>query len=119
VTFTPPVIGARSGTVTITSDAANQPKATVALSGNGVQQAVTVAPLDLPFGQQRVATPSAPSTVTVTNSGSDTLTVGNIVLSGVDAADFALAKLPNLPATLAPGAQFTFDASFTPTVVGV
>jgi hypothetical protein len=118
VTFTPTAVGARSGDVVITSDAANQPTATVPLTGTGIVPSVALAPQQITFPDQRVATTSPPATITISNTGTDKLTVLNIMLSGANAADFATVNLPMLPAMVAPGGNLTFAVDFTPSVVG-
>ena len=97
VTFTPTATGTRTGAATLTDNAANSPQ-TVALTGTGVAPAVTLAPTSLTYATQSVGTTSAAQTVTLTNTGSGTLTITSIVPSG----DFAVtnntcpASLPGL-----------------------
>ncbi len=117
VLFTPTAAGARAASVTIKSNAPTSPTV-VPLTGNGLQQAITVAPLVIDFGAVRPSATAGPKTVTITNSGTAPLTVQAITLGGTNPGDFALTTLPSLPATLAPKDSQTFAATFTPTVIG-
>ena len=120
VTFTPSVDGARSASVSISDNASGSPQ-TVPLSGSGVivAPAVTLAPTSLSFGNQNVGTTSAAQTVTLTNSGNAPLTITSIVVSGVNAADFAQTNTcPISPNTLAAGANCAMTVTFTPSATG-
>ncbi len=81
VTFTPSTTGPRSGTLTITSNAAVSPD-TVALTGTGVAPVLTVTPGSLAFGTVPAGTISSPQTITVTNTGTSGLTVAGTTVSG-------------------------------------
>nr|WP_255604260.1 choice-of-anchor D domain-containing protein [Oscillochloris sp. ZM17-4] len=111
VTFTPTATGSRSGTLTITNDAAGSPHS-VGLSGAGIAPAVSLSEGSLSFGSVRVGTTTAAQQVTLTNSGSDTLAISGIVASG----DFA--RTSTCGATLAAGASCTISVTFTPTTTG-
>ena len=118
VTFTPLAVGMRAGTVTLQSDDPVKPQVVVDLVGNGIQPAITVIPLKIDFGDQRVAQTSGAQTITVTNSGTDTLKLAGISLMGQNPGDFTLVNLPMLPGTLAPKAMASFSVSFTPAASG-
>src|SRR5207253_1106167 len=68
VTFTPTASGARTGTLSLTDNAGGSPQI-MTLSGNGTAPGVGLAPTSLGFGNQPLATTSAPMTVTLTNTG--------------------------------------------------
>src|SRR5256884_7351214 len=55
------------------------------LSGNGTAPGVGLAPTSLDFGNQLLATTSAPMTVTLTNTGAAALTINSFAAS----SDFA------------------------------
>src|SRR5207245_2674908 len=78
ISFSPAATGARTATVTITDDAPGSPQS-VSLAGTGIAPAVTLAPTNLAFGDQRLSTTSPAQTVTLTNSGtrSEERRVGN------------------------------------------
>jgi len=80
----------------------------------------SVAPADdrlVPFGDVTELT-SASRTVTVTNSGGATLSVGGVALANPLAPPFALATDNCSGQDLAPAASCTFNVSFSPAVVG-
>src|SRR5207244_3231413 len=64
VTFTPTASGARTGTLSLADDAGGSPQM-FSLSGNGTAPGVGLAPTSLDFGNQLLATTSAPMTVTL------------------------------------------------------
>ena len=85
---------------------------------------VTLAPTSLTFSSQTVGTTSAPQGVTVTNTGTGTVTFTGFTVTGANSADFGV-PLPNSPAmcnplqgTLAAGASCTINVLFTPTATG-
>ncbi|HEY0973852.1 MAG TPA: choice-of-anchor D domain-containing protein [Solimonas sp.] len=114
VTFTPSVLGARSGSLHVTSNASGSPH-TIALSGTGVQAGITISPSPAAFGSQTVGTSSAPQTVTIRNSGSANLILGTVMRTG---ADFSLSNDLCSSAVLAPDASCTLQVRFSPTAAG-
>ncbi len=118
VTFTPTASGARTGTLSLADDAGGSPQM-FSLSGNGTAPGVGLAPTSLDFGNQLLATTSAPMTVTLTNTGAAALTINSFAPSGDFAATSTGASAcPTSPATLAAGANCTINVTFTPTASG-
>ena len=116
VTFTPTATDNRTGSITITDNAAGSPHR-IALTGNGTPAApaVTFSPSSLAFGNQVFGTSSAPRPVTLTNSGSAPLSITDISGTG----EFTQThNCPVAPATLAPRANCTINVTFTPTGTG-
>src|SRR5207248_335069 len=73
----------------------------------------------LDFGNQLLATTSAPMTVTLTNTGAAALTINSFAASSDFAATSTGASAcPTSPATLAAGATCTINVTFTPTASG-
>ncbi|HUX86944.1 MAG TPA: choice-of-anchor D domain-containing protein, partial [Chloroflexota bacterium] len=70
---------------------------------------VTLDPTSLSFGTQTIGTTSGPQTVTLTNSGNDTLTINSIVAS----ADFG--ENDNCNGSVAAGASCSFSVTYSPT----
>jgi hypothetical protein len=64
------------------------------------------------FGTQNVGTPTAPQPVTVTNTGSQSLSITNVSVSGAQAADFAQSN--NCVGALAPSATCAINVTFAP-----
>ncbi len=113
VTFTPTASGDAPGTLTLASDDANAPSLVVPTDGTGVTGLVAISPGAVQFTDQRVGTSSAPFIVTVTNAGTDTLTISSATLAG---GPFTL--VPMGGNVLAPGNSTQFALTFSPTVEG-
>lgn len=114
VVFSPSAAGDRTGTLMIAYDAIGSPQ-NVSLSGTAIQPklpVVTLNPISLTFGNQKVGTTSAPQNITLTNTGLATLTITSIVASG----DFA--QVNTCGATLRVGQNCTLIVTFTPTATG-
>jgi hypothetical protein len=116
VTFTPSATGARAAALSFADNAAGSPQ-TVALTGTGTQAGTNFSPPSLSFGSQAVSTTSAPLTTTLTNSGSATLTISSITITGANAADFAISA-KTCGATLAASGTCTVSVTFTPSATG-
>ncbi len=115
VTFTPTAVGNLYGTLTVTDNNNGTPASTqvVPLAGVGLgAPAVSLSAGTLSFGSQIVNTTSAAQTVTVTNSGTATLTLGSITASG----PFAQTNTCGL--SVAAGGICTISVTFTPTTAG-
>jgi hypothetical protein len=111
VTFTPTVIGARIGTITVTDDATGSPRV-VPLGGIGVAPSVFLSRTGLSFSNQGIGITSAPQTVTLTNIGNAPLTISSVAVSG----DFA--ETNTCGASVAAGANCDISVTFTPTATG-
>jgi chitodextrinase len=75
---------------------------------------VSLSAASIDFGSQAVATTSSPRPITLTNSGTASLTVSSVAVTGANAADFA--QTNNCVGTLAAGASCTINVTFTPSV---
>jgi hypothetical protein len=111
VTFVPTVSGIASANLAITDGVAGSPQ-TVALLGTGIASSVVLSPTNLTFPSQIVSTTSAPQVVTVTNSGSEVLSLTSI------AASAGYAQTNNCGSSLAAGAACSINVTFTPTTTG-
>ncbi|HKS96923.1 MAG TPA: SBBP repeat-containing protein [Terriglobia bacterium] len=113
VTFTPTSAAAETGQITINDNAAGSPHV-INLSGTGVAQAaaVTFSPTSLTFPNTAVGATSASQTVTVTNSGSATLTFTTIAATG----DYS--ETNNCGTSLAVNASCVVTVIFKPTQTG-
>ena len=92
VSFRPTASGARTATITVTSDANGSPQ-TIALSGNGVappNPALVLSAPSLTFGEQQLFTTSPTQTLTISNGGGGSLTVTSVSLDGANVGDFIL-----------------------------
>jgi hypothetical protein len=113
VTFTPTIIGADTGTLTVTDGASNSPQ-TASLTGTGIEQA-KVAPASLGFGGETVGTSTAAKNVTLTNNLSATLPL-SITFTGANPGDFA--ETDTCAGSLAANSVCTISVTFTPTTTG-
>ena len=112
ITFAPQATGSVSGAVTITSDAAN-PTLTRALSGGISAGALGSNPTSFSFGSVSVGSKQTLSE-TVTNTGSSSITVSSVGISG---SGFTLSGI-TAPVSLAAGQSATFSVSFAPQSAG-
>lgn len=77
---------------------------------------VTLAPTSLTFASQVVGTPSPTQTVTLTNTGSATLSITKINITGPNIKDYS--QTNNCGKSLAAGASCTITVTFTPSAKG-
>lgn len=90
-------------------------------SGNRLLKAVTLLypdiaaiPSSLGFGNIRVGTVSSSQSVTITNNGTATLTIGSVSLAGADAAQFAKEADTCSLAAVSPAGTCQISLTFTP-----
>jgi hypothetical protein len=127
VEFAPNATGPLTGQVDVNDNAGNSSAAqqTIALSGTGVAQTfiVGVSPMSLSFPSQNVGATSSPQSVTLTNSGTGTLNITSIGLTGTNANQFQIYSAGTTcligGAGVGPnGGTCTVAVEFAPTVVG-
>ena len=113
VTFTPTASGSQPGTITVTDSAAGSPQ-TIALSGTGAgtSPGISFSPTGLTFSSQNLNTTSAAQAITLTNSGTASLTINSIVAS----AEYA--ETNTCGSSVAAGGKCTISVTFTPTATG-
>jgi hypothetical protein len=111
VTFTPTQVGARTGTLTITDNAAGSPQS-VPLSGTGTVQA-TLTPASKTFPATKVGTTSAAKVFTLSNKQS-------VALTGISASTTGAFSVSTTTcgASLAAKSSCTISVVFTPTQTG-
>ena len=121
VTFTPTASGARTGDLTI-NDNAGSGLQSVSLSGTGAgtstSPGVVIAPPSLTFTAQTVGTTSPAQSITLTYTGSGSLTITSAALTGANASDFAKSADTCSGATVASGGMCSVSITFTPSIVG-
>ncbi len=110
--FTPTAGGSASGGVTVTSNATNS-ALTVPLTGTGAQPGLSIAPASFAYGSVSDGQTKS-QTFTLTNTGSASLTISQLSVSG---AGYSVSGLAT-PSTIAAGASATFSAVFAPTTAG-
>ena len=113
IAFNPSDKGVRTGTVTITDDAANSPQI-VALTGTGT--VVELSPTSVNFGDQKVGTVSHPQSVTLTNTGSTPLSIRGIGIVGSNFSDFV--ETTTCGSSVPANSSCSIDVRFAPTATG-
>jgi hypothetical protein len=113
VTFAPNQLGPRTAAISITDNSAGSPHA-FSLDGAGVTQGpnATVSAGSLGFGSQAVNTTNSPLSFTVSNYGTTTLNIANIV------ATTNFTETDDCIPSLASGASCTVNVTFTPNTTG-
>lgn len=120
IAFAPTAVGARTGSLAITHNAAGSPTA-VALNGTGTaspQPAISLNASTLVFTSQGLGSSSAVQSVTVSNSGAAVLTFNALSLTGTAAGDFLRSGSCTATGTLALGAACTIGFAFAPGASG-
>lgn len=115
VTFTPSAVGSRTASLILTSNASNGPQ-TVSLSGTGTSSTVSLSTSTLTFVSQNTGTTSPGQAVTLTNSGTASLSITGLTLSGTNSGDFG--QTNNCGSTVAAGASCMITVTFTPAAPG-
>ena len=113
VTFTPPTINTRTGTVSVVDNAPASPQ-TVTLTGTGTY--VSWTPASVSFGSQTVGTSSAPQNITFTNNAKTALTIKSITITGANNSSFT--QTNSCGTSLAKDSSCTITVTFTPTLKG-
>jgi hypothetical protein len=114
--FAPEQIGSPSAALSISDNAPGSPQ-TVSLSGVAkAEPRLSVAPNALAFPPTPVGGASLGQSVTVTNTGTTSISLASIGLGGTDPRDFV--TLNNCGATLGSGASCTVFVAFTPKAAG-
>jgi hypothetical protein len=116
VWFTPTEAGTRTGTLQINSSGGTQ---YVSLVGTGTAgtAAVTLNPASLTFTEQTLKTISAYQIVNIENTGTGTLYLTGMSLTGANASDFVLIN-EDCQSSVAPGASCFVGIEFQPSLRG-
>ncbi len=114
LTFAPTSSGVKTAMLVAAATPGGNASATV--TGNGVMlEPLLISPAFYDFGGVPVGTNASPFTFTITNPNGITSQTINALVSGADAASFAVS---NACTTLAPAMSCTVAATFLPTVAG-
>ena len=109
VTFAPTTATSATGSVSITSNAPGSPLK-IALSGTGTQGALSANPASISFGNVAVGSTSAPTSVTLSNTGTAAVSIAGSSITGTGFSMSTLAAQ-----TLNPGQTASFTGTFAPT----
>jgi trimeric autotransporter adhesin len=135
VMFNPSITGTRTATVTITNDDSDEAVYTFLIEGTGTNpeinvtgNAANIADGDTTpttadhtdFGSTYITGGTITRTFTIQHdsSGSGTLSIGTITISGANASDFSVTTLPG-STSLASSASTTFVVTFNPSATGL
>jgi len=116
VTFKPSAAGARNATITVTSNGVGSPQ-TISASGTGTSgggQSTLSMNTSVDFGNQKVGSTSAATSVAVTNVGGSTVIVSGV--SSSNPSEFAITG--STCATVSAGGSCSFSLTFKPGAVG-
>ena len=114
--FAPSATGPLTAAITIKDNASNSPQI-IKLSGTGLALPPTLSASSLSFGAVKAGTVSASQSVTLTNTGSEALSIAGIAVTGADAASFAFVN--NCGTSLAAKASCSIHGHFAPKTGGV
>ena len=119
VVFSPTTYGNRSATLTFSDGAVASPQSIpmTAIGGPLVGNA-QISPTSLSFASQPIGTTSPAQTVTVTNTGSANLLIGDMGFFGQNPNDFSLTNGCLETGGLPPGSSCQIGVTFTPQAVG-
>lgn len=114
IEFAPTSNGAASGSVTLTSNAPNSPTS-ISLTGTGVSatQLLNVSPTSLDLGNVQVGS-TGTQTATLTNSGTGSVTISQMTVSGTGYSATGVSAGQVLTA----GESVPITVTFTPTTTG-
>ncbi len=117
VSFTPASVATFTATLNVTFTTAVTPTP-VTLTGTGVTSGpiVTLSPTSLTFSNQPLHTTSLPQNVTLTNTGSASLSITSIAAGGTNPADYTTSN--NCGSSVATGASCTISVQFQPSATG-
>jgi len=114
--FAPTALGAQTATITITDNAGNSPRK-IALSGTGAPDTtIALSATSLSFGLVDVGTASPSQSVTMTNTGTEALSITSITVSGAYSGSYDFAN--TCGTSLAPAANCTIHGHFKPQTEG-
>ncbi len=129
VTFVPLATGARSASLSILDNTSGSPH-NVTLQGTGAVPApiFQTNPTSLTFSSQALGHTSTLQALTISNTGTASLIISSLSVSGANAGDFAyqviggtnitFGRFGTFPVTIAPGGTMSVNVSFTPTQNG-
>lgn len=132
VSFNPALIGTRNATVSVDNNDFNENMYDFAIQGIGAAPEINLqgnssnilsgsnapsASNNTDFGST-IFNNAVTKTFVIQNTGTGTLTVSGITISGANASEFTLMNAPSFPLNLAGNASQTFTVQFLPTVAG-
>ncbi len=115
IVFAPQTSGAKSATVNFIDNASGSPQS-ISLSGMAIAPTLQISPSPLTFAAQSVGTASPSQTITLSSTGTSSVTINGITVTGPNAADFS--ENGNCSAVLDAGASCQLIVIFKPVAAG-
>lgn len=115
ITFSPSATGSRTASLTVTDSAPGSPHQ-APLTGTGTAPVVSLTPSSIPFGNQITGSISSAQNLTLSNTGTGSLTIASIGLTGTNANQFT--STSTCGATLGAGGSCSIAIRFAPTSLG-
>lgn len=117
VTYTPTKAQEQDETIQINDNTSASPHILYLFgSGANTAPAVSLSPASLTFASQTIGTTSAPQTLTLSNTGTASLNLNSIALTGTNPSDFA--QTNTCGSSVAAGASCQISVTFTPSATG-
>jgi hypothetical protein len=116
LTFSPTASGVLNSSISISDNAPGSPHA-VTLSGTGLAPSLSPSALGLSYPSEIITSKAAPQSLTLTNTGNETLNISSIALSGANSGDFSTSN--SCGTTVLTGASCSVTTTFTPTASGL
>jgi hypothetical protein len=118
VSFVPTGAGTKVAAVIVPSNDPDAPEVYITVRGDGTEQNVAVNPSEKDF-QAVVTGERALQTITISNTGTADLVIGQLSLSGTDSAQFHKENDVCSGRTISPGSACAADAVFSPSSGGL
>src|SRR5579864_2362913 len=115
IVFAPQTSGAKNATVNFIDNASGSLQS-ISLSGMAIAPTLQISLSSLTFAAQSVGTSSPPQTITLSNTGTSSVTINVITVTGPNAADFS--ENGNCPAVVGAGASCQLTVIFKPLAAG-
>ena len=121
VSFNPTAVGAKTGSLEITTNSPDIPVKTVLLQGNGVATATRVLALNCAtsynFGNTKINT-SRSKAFSIKNTGSDPCAINQLAVEGLNPDQYTITSPSVVPFDIGWGETKYVTVSFTPTSIG-
>ena len=116
IAFAPQTSGTLTATITLTDNASNSPQTITFTGGGTAVPAATLTPAaGLTFPSTTIGQTTPSQGLTLTNTGTATLSIASIALGGTNPTDFT--ETNTCPATLAAGSSCPISVTFSPAAV--
>jgi len=116
VTFAPTSRGGANATYTFNPSNSGVPTESRDVSGFGRDRKLAASRSTVTFGDQRVGTRSPTQSLTLTNTGGDSVTINSVTTTGAGRADFRVSPIST---SIGPGAIATLSIAFQPAHSGL